>query len=125
MTKDRMMKDRISVGKNPEVTLEPFCEIFKIVHEILKIVLKILKIVFKILNFCLRDSVIVCETLKIACGYRPNGIGARLSGSRLFFHDCTGQNDGVAKVDSPIVILQQDEAKELLKIESPQQLYRN
>jgi len=28
------------------------------------------------------------------------------------------------QVDSPIVILQQDEAKELLKIESPQQLYR-
>ena len=30
----------------------------------------------------------------------------------------------VMKVDSPIVILQQDEAKELLKIESPHQLYR-
>ena len=51
-----------SVGKNPEVTWEPVCEILKIVQEILKIVCEILKIVPQFSKkssarfCCMRDS---------------------------------------------------------------------
>ena len=58
-----------SVGKNPEVTWEPVCEILKNRREILKIVCEILNIVGEIMKIVCEILKNVCATLKIVCDY--------------------------------------------------------